>query len=160
MGREKHRGTPTTADRGGALGAPGYSADADALARLFILSRADRSLVAERRGHANRLGCAVQLALLGYPGTVLPYLDRPPDAFVAWLASQFQIPTVAFAQYARRPQTITDHARQLAATLRLRSPTMADAPPMIEAAPTTASLSPRRSSRPCGLLASSCPARP
>lgn len=36
--------------------------------------------------------------------------------------------------YARRPQTVTDHARELAAALGLRPATAADLPPMIEAA--------------------------
>ena len=65
----------------------------------------------------NRLGCAVQLALLRYPGTALAYLDQPPDALVSWMADQLEIPAAAFTEYARRPQTMTDHARQLAATL-------------------------------------------
>ena len=76
----------------------------------------------------------MQLALLRYPVTALAYLDQPLDALVSWMARQLEIPAVAFAEYARRPQTMTDHARQLAATLRLRPPTMADLPPMIEAA--------------------------
>ncbi len=108
--------------------------DADFLARLFTLSRSDWNLVAERRGDANRLGCAVQLALLRHPGTALAYLDQPPDALATWMAGQLDIPAAAFAEYARQPQTMTDHARQLAATLGLRPPTMADLPPMIEAA--------------------------
>ena len=121
----------TDEERQALLGIP---PDADSLACLFTLSRVDRNLVAERRGDANRLGCAVQLALLRYPGTALAYLDQPPDALVSWMAGQLEIPAAAFAEYARRPQTMTDHARQLAATLRLRPPTMADLPPMIEAA--------------------------
>jgi hypothetical protein len=39
-----------------------------------------------------------------------------------------------FAGYARRPQTMTDHAQLLAKMLGLRSPTNADLPMMIEAA--------------------------
>ena len=112
----------------------GIPPDAESLARLFTLSRSDRDLVAERRGDANCLGCAVQLALLRHPGTALAYFDQPPDALVTWMAGQLDIPAAAFAEYARRPQTMTDHARQLAATLGLRPPTMADLPPMIEAA--------------------------
>lgn len=112
----------------------GIPSDADALARLFTLSRSDRNLVAERRGDANRLGCTVQLALLRHPGTALAYLDQPPDALATWMAGQLDIPAAAFAEYARRPQIMTDHARQLAAILGLRTPTMADLPAMIEAA--------------------------
>ena len=121
----------TDEERTALLGIP---ADPDALARLFTPSRADRAFVAERRGDANRLGCAVQLALLRHPGTALAYLDQPVDALVAWMARHLDIPAVAFTEYARRSQTMTDHAHQLAATLGLRVPTMADVPPMIEAA--------------------------
>ena len=121
----------TDEERTALLGIP---ADPDALARLFTPSRADRALVVERRGDANRLGCAVQLALLRHPGMALAYLDQPVDALVAWMARHLDIPAAAFAEYARRSQTMTDHAHQLAATLGLRVLTMADVPPMIEAA--------------------------
>jgi hypothetical protein len=121
----------TDGERQALLGIP---PDADSMARLFTLSRLDRNLVAERRGNANRLGCAVQLTLLRHPGTALAYLDQPTDTLVTWMAGQLDIPATVFAEYARRPQTMTDHARQLAATLGLRTPTMADLPPMIEAA--------------------------
>ena len=121
----------TDEERAALIGIP---ADPDSLARLFTLSRADRALVGERRGDANRLGCAVQIALLRNPGTALAYLDQPTDALVTWMASHLDVPVTAFAEYARRPQTMTDHARQLATTLGLRSPTMADVPPMIEVA--------------------------
>jgi len=121
----------TDEERQALLGIP---ADADALARLFTLSRSDQDLVADRRGDANRLGFAVQLALLRYPGTALAYLDQPVQPLVTWMAGQLDIPAAAFAEYARRPQTMTDHARQLAAILGLRTPTMADVSPMIEAA--------------------------
>ena len=94
----------TDEERQALLGIP---PDADSLARLFTLSRVDRNLVAERRGDANRLGCAVQLALLRYPGTTLAYLAQSPDALVSWMAGQLEIPAAAFAEYARRPQTMT-----------------------------------------------------
>ncbi len=74
----------------------GIPPDNASLARLFTLSRADRSLVGERRG------CVVQSALLRYPSAALAYLDQPPEALVSWMA------------------------HQLAATLRLRSPTTVD----------------------------------
>jgi hypothetical protein len=155
----------TDEERQALLGIP---SDADSLARLFTLSRSDRNLVAERRSDTNRLGCAVQLALLRHPGTALAYLDQTSDVLVTWMASQLDIPAATFSEYARRPQTMTDHARQLAATLGLRTPTMADLPLMIEAAADAArgtdhgraSPSPRQLSQPCELPASSCLARP
>lgn len=121
----------TDEERHALLGLP---SDPDGLARCFTLSQADRELVAGRRGDANRLGYATQLALLRHPGTVLANLDQPPEPLVAWLAAQLDIPASAFAAYARRPQTMTDHARRLAAALGLRPPTTVDLPLMIEAA--------------------------
>jgi hypothetical protein len=74
----------TDAERTALLGIPD---DPDSFARLFTPSPADRALVAERRSDANRLGCAVQLALLRHPGTALAYLDQPVDALVTWMAA-------------------------------------------------------------------------
>ena len=112
----------------------GIPEDADSLARLFTLSRSDRHRVAARLSDASRLGFAVQLALLRHPGTVLANLDQSPEPLVIWLAIQLDIPAAAFADYARRPQTMTDHARRLAMTLGLRAPMTADLALMIEAA--------------------------
>ena len=112
----------------------GVPSDPDALARHYTFTRSDQDLVAGRRGAANRLGFAVQLALLRHPGMALAQMDEPVDALVAWLAAQLEIPAAAFTEYAGRPQTMTDHARILAATLGLRPPSAADLPFMIEAA--------------------------
>ena len=112
----------------------GIPADPDGLARGFTPSRSDRDLVAGRRSDASRLGYAVQLVLLRHPGTTLANLGRPIDRLVAWRARQLEIPAGAFVGYARRPQTVTDHARELAAALGLRPATAADLPRMIEAA--------------------------
>ena len=125
---------PTNFDRRRTPSPAGIPRDADSLARLFTLSRSDRHLVAERLSDASRLGFAVQLALLRHPGTVLANLDQSSEPLVIWLATQLDIPAAAFADYARRPQTMTDHARRLAVTLGLRAPVAADLVPMIEVA--------------------------
>jgi Domain of unknown function (DUF4158) len=121
----------TEEERQALLGIP---LDADSMARCFTLSRADQDLVAGRRRDANRIGFAVQLALLRHPGVALAQLEQPVEPLVQWLASQLDIPAAPFADYARRPQTMTDHARWLADTLGLRPPASTDLPMMIEAA--------------------------
>jgi hypothetical protein len=142
----------------------GIPLDPDGLARRFTLSRADQDLVAERRRDANRVGFAVQLALLRYPGIALAQLEQPVEPLVQWLATQLEIPAAPFVGYAQRPQTMTDHARLLATTLGLRPPVNADLPMMIEAAAQAAwiliagSRSPPRSSPRCARRAS--PFRP
>ena len=98
------------------------------------LTRSDEERVAGRRGAANRLGFAVQLALLRHPGMGLAQMEEPVVALVQWLAARLGIPAAAFTDYAGRPQTMTDHALMLAAMLGLRPPGNTDLPLMIEAA--------------------------
>jgi hypothetical protein len=50
------------------------------------------------------------------------------------MARQLDIPAAPFANYARRPQTMTDHARLLSTALGLRPSANSDLPMMIEAA--------------------------
>jgi len=112
----------------------GIPVDPDAVARQYTFTRSDEDRVASRRGAANRLGFAVQLALLRHPGMGLAQMEEPIVALVEWLAARLGIPATAFADYAGRPQTMTDHALMLAAMLGLRPPGTADLPLMIEAA--------------------------
>ncbi len=60
-----HRQLLTNEERQALFGIP---LDPDGMARRFTLSRADQDLVAGRRRDTNRIGFAVQLALLRYPG--------------------------------------------------------------------------------------------
>ena len=112
----------------------GVPREPDTLARHYTLTRSDRDLVTSWRGAANRLGFAVQLALIRHPGAALAQMDDPVDGLIAWLAAQLGIPPAAFTEYARRSQTMTDHSRALAAVFGMRLPTAADLPLMIEAA--------------------------
>jgi hypothetical protein len=112
----------------------GVPADPDALVRHYTLSRSDLDLVATRRGDANRLGFAVQLALLRHQGLALAQAEGEIGTLVHWMARRIDIPVATFADYARRPQTMTDHARDLAAAFGLRPATDTDLPFMIEAA--------------------------
>lgn len=125
----------TDAERERLIGIP---TGRDELARLYTLEEPDLDLILQRRGDGNRLGFALQLAVLRHPGTMLAQLlaraGRPPEALVRYLAHQLHVPATALADYATREQTMTDHGRQLAELLGLRIPTRDDIPFMIEAA--------------------------
>ena len=49
----------------------------DDLIRHYTFSEADLSIIRQRRGPANRLGFAVQLCYLRFPGIILG-VDQPP----------------------------------------------------------------------------------
>jgi hypothetical protein len=111
----------------------GVPADRDAMVKLYTLSRADLDLVQARRSDANRLGFAVQLALLRHPG-LAPAEIEAPKRLITFLSEQLDLPLAAIRGYGERPQTVTDHAREAMAELGLRPSNQGDLELMIEAA--------------------------
>ena len=115
----------------------GVPEDHDALVKLYTLSRRDLDLIEARRLDANRLGFAVQLALLRHPGFPLAAFDAP-DHLIVFLAAQLDIRRNEIAGYGERGQTVTDHARELMPLLGLRPSVEGDLALMIDAAKTVA----------------------
>ena len=108
--------------------------DHDVLARHYSLTRAELDLVFTRRGAANRLGFAVQLVLLRQHGLALSQMVGSVKPLVDWMAGVLDISAARFADYARRHQTMTDHAREAASILAMRPSSASDIALMIEAA--------------------------
>jgi TnpA family transposase len=95
--------------------------DRAALIEHYVLSDQDLSLIRRRRGAQNRLGLAVQLALLRYPGRALLPNETPPLELLAFLARQLNISPAAWASYAERDETRREHLAELQAHYGLRS---------------------------------------
>lgn len=91
------------------------------MAKHYMLSVEDLALVRVKRRTVNRLGFAIQLCLLRYPGQGLEPGERPPEALVAFVAHQLGAVPAAFAEYALRDQTRREHAVELQGRLHLRS---------------------------------------
>jgi hypothetical protein len=100
-----HRRLLTDEERFELLGIP---LDKDGMARCFTLSRTDQNLVAERRRDTNRIGFAVQLALLRHPGIALAQLEQPVEPLVQWLAGQLEIPAAPFAEMYKSALDLSD----------------------------------------------------
>src|SRR3546814_9732363 len=58
------------------------------IGRHFTLSREDLDLVGERRGASSRLGFAMLLLYMRWPGRVLEAGEKPPGAILAFVADQ------------------------------------------------------------------------
>lgn len=100
----------------------GVPEDHDSLVKLYTLSPVDSEPVLARRGAANQLGFAVQLALLQHPGMSLAtYGDAPPQ-LIAFMAKQIGVPQEKYADYAKRVQILSEHACELLSKLGLRLP--------------------------------------
>jgi hypothetical protein len=64
------------------------------LLRYYVLSVRDLAAVRQHRGDHNRLGFAVQLCYLRYPGRVLAENETPPAALLGMVATQLQVQPV------------------------------------------------------------------
>jgi len=67
----------------------------DDLIRRYILSDSDLSIIRQRRGAANRLGFAVQLCYLRFPGAVLGVNQLPFAPLLHLVADQLKISDLA-----------------------------------------------------------------
>ncbi|HQR40224.1 MAG TPA: Tn3 family transposase, partial [Blastocatellia bacterium] len=108
----------TAAERASLFVLPDSSVE---MARLFAFGDSDVSAICRRRGDANRLGFAVQMCLLRYPGTGLLANAGPSTRLVEWVGRQFDIDPRTWARYAGRDATRREHLLELREYLGLRS---------------------------------------
>lgn len=88
------------------------------LIRHYTLSSSDLSLISRCRHDHNRLGFAVMLCYLRYPGRPLRPDERPPAETIEFIAAQIDSLPADFDQYLE--QTRRRHSAQLQDTLNLR----------------------------------------
>ena len=113
--------TPT--ERTGLLAFP---ATDDEFIRHYTFSEPDFSAIRQRRGNHNRLGFAVQLCYLRYPGFALPTDAEPPASLLAIVGKQLRIEPDIWPQYAQRPETRREHLAELQTWLKLSLFSLAD----------------------------------
>lgn len=108
----------TPAERASLLAFPTTNEE---LIRYYTFSEPDLSAIRQRRGSHNRLGFAVQLCYLRYPGFVLPTEMEPPESLLTVVGRQLSIDPDTWPQYAQRPETRREHVLELQAWLGLTS---------------------------------------
>ena len=85
----------------------------DELIRLYTFSDADLAIIRQRRGAANRLGFAVQLCYMRYPGVMLGVHDEPFQPLLKLVAGQLKILPDSWQGYGQREQTRREHLVEL-----------------------------------------------
>lgn len=113
----------TSVERTGLLAFP---ATDDELIQHYTFAEADLSVIRQRRGSHNRLGFAVQLCYLRYPGFALPTDAEPPVSLLDIVGRQLRIEPDIWPQYAQRPETRREHLLELQAWLKLTPFTVTD----------------------------------
>jgi TnpA family transposase len=106
----------TTSERAALLAFPVEEAE---LIRHYTFSERDLSLIRQHRGGHNRLGFAVQLCYLRFPGYALPTETIPPDFLLSFVARQLHIDPDLWSRYAQRDETRRDHLVEVQAFLGL-----------------------------------------
>ena len=96
-----------------------FPATDEELIRYYTFNETDLSIIRQRRGSQNRLGFAVQLCYLRYPGVALPTGFEPPTALLAFVARQLRVDPEVWPQYAQREETRREHLAELQAWLNL-----------------------------------------
>jgi hypothetical protein len=78
------------------------------------------ALINRRRGDPNRLGFALMLCYLRFPGRILQQGEQPPAALCAFIAEQLGLDAAHFGDYAERDQTRREHVLEIETALGLR----------------------------------------
>ncbi len=96
------------------------------IARHYTLEERELALIRQRRGAQNRLGFALQLCFLRYPGQAMAPEMEPPADILAFVARQVRVPPASWVEYARRDETRREHASALQAAFGYRPFTIAE----------------------------------
>lgn len=91
------------------------------IARYYTFTEKERELINRRRRASNRLGFAVQLALLEFPGRTLMEVKEVPRAVLTAIAEQIDVPASAFTSYGGRENTLYEHLDELRQECGFRS---------------------------------------
>jgi TnpA family transposase len=110
----------------------------DEAQRRYVLAPEDVALAKRHRRSHNRLGFAVQLALVRDLGRPLQTGEVLPAAVIDTVAEQIGIDPVVFGLYAKREETRREHTREIIATFSLRPVQVTDYRGLIAAAARTA----------------------
>lgn len=83
------------------------------LARYHTLSDQDLETISNHRRDHNKLGFAVQLCLLRFPGRTLADVPGVPQRVLSNIAAQLRLPVSAFEEYGTREITLYEHIREI-----------------------------------------------
>lgn len=84
-----------------------------AFIQYYTLNEQDISVIKQHRGSHNRLGFAVQLCCLRYPGISFTFSDHLPGELLNFIAEQINSSADCWEKYAKRHQTRREHLMEI-----------------------------------------------
>lgn len=92
----------------------------------YTLSDSDKSIVHQHRGASNKLGFAIQLCYMRYPGVILGINDEPFKPLLFMMAAQLSISVDCWNDYGQREQTRREHIAELKKVFGFKLFTLSD----------------------------------
>ncbi len=88
------------------------------LIRHYSFGESDLTVIRQHRGNGNKIGFAIQLCYMRYPGICLGMDENPHPAVMHFVASELDIPADKWNDYGRRHQTRREHLVELQAVFK------------------------------------------
>jgi len=79
----------------------------------YTFSKQDLVIINKRRREENRLGFAVQLAILRYPGWPYTHIKNIPESVINYIAKQISVDPSSLSLYPHRENTLWDHLKEI-----------------------------------------------
>ncbi len=79
----------------------------------YTFSNQDLEIINKRRREENRLGFAVQLAMLRFPGWSYTHVKNFPDSVKGYIAKQINADPHSLSLYPQRENTLWDHLKEI-----------------------------------------------
>ena len=90
-----------------------WASDERGIVQHYTLSPADLDLVDKKRVGANRLGFALLLGGMRFPGRILDVGETPPAEVLAFVAEQVAVPASELAAYSNHTTNRREHVAEL-----------------------------------------------
>lgn len=81
--------------------------------KYYTFSDFDIEVINKHRRNYNRLGFAIQLAVLRYPGWSINHISFIPKAIISYISEQLDIDPSEYESYASRKNTIFEHLQEI-----------------------------------------------
>lgn len=79
----------------------------------YTFSTRDLAIINMRRREENRLGFAIQLAVLRYPGWPYTHIKSIPDSVIHYISKQIGTTPSSLSHYPQRENTLWDHLKEI-----------------------------------------------
>lgn len=100
----------SSSEREGLFALPDNNKD---LIQQYTFSESDLSIIRQHRGAANRMGFAIQLCYMRYPGIILSINEKPFPPLLNFVADQLKMSANVWDEYGKRDQTRREHLIEL-----------------------------------------------